>query len=68
MKLMELLSAREAAEPSVPRFDVAEPAGTPTRLDWLITLAGVWIITGLFIDAHEHLFLERSTRFSIRGT
>ncbi len=57
MKLMDLLSAREAAEPSAPRFDLVEPAGTPTRLDWLITLAGLWIVTGLFIDAHQHLFL-----------
>jgi len=28
-----------------------------TPLDWLITLAAVWIMTGLFIDAHQHLFL-----------
>ena len=27
-----------------------------SRLDWLITFAGVWIMTGLFIDAHEHIF------------
>lgn len=26
-------------------------------LDWLIVLAGVWIMTGLFIDAHQHLFM-----------
>ncbi|MBV8724013.1 MAG: hypothetical protein JO350_01630, partial [Candidatus Eremiobacteraeota bacterium] len=26
-------------------------------MDWLITLAGIWIVTGLFIDAHQHLFL-----------
>lgn len=57
MKLMDLLSAREAEGPSVPRFDVVEPSPSPTRLDWLITLAGVWIISGLFIDAHQHLFL-----------
>ena len=44
---------------SLPSLDSTwtEPAGTPTRLDWLITFAGVWIVTGLFIDAHEHLFL-----------
>ncbi|MBV8198519.1 MAG: hypothetical protein JO263_10315 [Candidatus Eremiobacteraeota bacterium] len=29
----------------------------PTALDWFITLAGMWIVTGLFIDAHQHLFL-----------
>lgn len=28
-----------------------------TSLDWLITLAAVWIMTGLFVDAHQHLFL-----------
>ena len=28
-----------------------------TALDWLIALAAVWIMTGLFIDAHQHLFL-----------
>jgi hypothetical protein len=28
-----------------------------TAVDWLITLAAVWIMTGLFIDAHQHLFL-----------
>lgn len=27
-----------------------------SRLDWLVTFAGVWIMTGLFIDAHEHIF------------
>lgn len=27
-----------------------------SRLDWLVTLAGLWIMTGLFIDAHEHIF------------
>ncbi len=26
-------------------------------LDWLITLSAIWIMTGLFIDAHQHLFL-----------
>ncbi|HEY1653497.1 MAG TPA: hypothetical protein VGF86_00110 [Candidatus Tumulicola sp.] len=25
-------------------------------LDWVMTLAGVWIMTGLFIDAHQHIF------------
>lgn len=27
-----------------------------TTLDWLIAFSGVWILTGLFIDAHQHLF------------
>lgn len=27
-----------------------------SRLDWLITIAGAWTMTGLFIDGHEHLF------------
>jgi hypothetical protein len=27
-----------------------------TWLDWMVTLAAVWIVTGLFIDAHQHLF------------
>ncbi|HET6277007.1 MAG TPA: hypothetical protein VFE16_13850 [Candidatus Cybelea sp.] len=31
---------------------------SPTLLDWLVTLAGVWILTGLFIDAHQHLFSD----------
>ncbi|MBV9277706.1 MAG: hypothetical protein JOZ97_05665, partial [Candidatus Eremiobacteraeota bacterium] len=25
-------------------------------LDWLMTFAGVWTISGLFIDGHHHLF------------
>ncbi len=37
--------------PVAPRF------GSPALLDWLIALAGVWILTGLFIDAHQHLFM-----------
>jgi hypothetical protein len=28
-----------------------------TTLDWLIAFSGVWILTGLFIDAHQHLFM-----------
>ena len=30
--------------------------GAPTRLDWFITIAAIWMMTGLFIDAHQHLF------------
>ena len=44
-----------------PRVSDVRPAaqrfGSPTLLDWLIALAGVWILTGLFIDAHQHLFM-----------
>ncbi len=58
MNLVELLSPRAEAEPSIPRLDlVVERSGEPTRLDWLMTFAGLWIMTGLFIDAHQHLFL-----------
>jgi hypothetical protein len=58
MKLMDLLSPRAEAGPSLPRLDVVvEPLGSPSRLDWLATFAGLWILTGLFIDAHQHLFL-----------
>jgi hypothetical protein len=28
----------------------------PSLLDWLVTLAVTWTMTGLFIDAHQHLF------------
>lgn len=55
---MELLSSPGKVEPALPPLDVqAERSGAPTRLDWIVTLAGVWIVTGLFIDAHQHLFL-----------
>ena len=35
----------------------AEQRFGSASLDWLIALAGVWIMTGLFIDAHQHLFM-----------
>jgi hypothetical protein len=58
MKLMDLLSPRAEAGPSLPRLDVVvERLAAPSRLDWLATFAGLWIMTGLFIDAHQHLFL-----------
>jgi hypothetical protein len=58
MNLVELLSPRADAQPSLPEFNLAvEHLGKPTGLDWLITLGGLWIMTGLFIDAHQHLFL-----------
>jgi hypothetical protein len=65
MDLMELLSPRVETEPSVERLDlVIEPLGVATRLDWLLTLAGLWIMTGLFIDAHQHLFLAVESFFN----
>jgi hypothetical protein len=58
MKLMDLLSSQTETGPSLPHLDlVLEHATAPSRLDWLITFAGVWIMSGLFIDAHQHLFL-----------
>ena len=46
------------APTSAPRTEPgAAQSGAPSLLDWLVTLAGVWIMTGLFIDAHQHLFM-----------
>ncbi|HEX4014010.1 MAG TPA: hypothetical protein VHX17_09000 [Candidatus Cybelea sp.] len=41
-----------------------EDSGAPTWLDWLVTFSGVWIITGLFVDAHQHLFLAVESFFN----
>lgn len=38
-----------------------ERLGAPSLLDWLITLAVTWTMTGLFIDAHEHLLATVDT-------
>lgn len=38
-----------------PPFPDRERSGAPSALDWLVTLAVTWTMTGLFIDAHEHL-------------
>ena len=38
-------------------YSKGPPSERATPLDWLITLSAVWIMTGLFIDAHQHLFL-----------
>jgi hypothetical protein len=58
MELMDSLSAQSESGPSTSRLDLAgERSGAPSGLDWLITLAAVWIMTGLFIDAHQHLFV-----------
>ncbi|HZY96949.1 MAG TPA: hypothetical protein VFE35_07590 [Candidatus Cybelea sp.] len=65
MDLMDPPSAQAEAAPPLPRIDlVIEHTGVATRLDWLITLAGLWIITGLFIDAHQHLFLAVESFFN----
>ena len=65
MDLMERPSSKTEDAPSTRRLDfVIEPAGAPSGLDWLVTLAGVWIITGLFIDAHQHLFLAVESFFN----
>jgi hypothetical protein len=58
MNLVELLSPRTDSEASLPALELTvERSGAPTGLDWIITVAGLWIMTGLFIDAHQHLFL-----------
>ncbi len=58
MNLVDLLSPRTEAQAPLPRLELAlGRSGAPSRLDWLITLSGLWIMTGLFIDAHQHLFL-----------
>lgn len=58
MNLVEMLSPRLEAEPFLPRLDLTvERPGAPSSLDWLVTFAAIWIMTGLFIDAHQHLFL-----------
>jgi hypothetical protein len=36
---------------------IVATSDVPSLLDWLMTLAGIWIMTGLFVDAHQHLFL-----------
>jgi hypothetical protein len=54
---MDLLSSETEVGPSLPRLDLVEQTSAPSRLDWLVTVAGLWIMTGLFIDAHQHLFL-----------
>ncbi|MBV9972837.1 MAG: hypothetical protein JO135_05830 [Candidatus Eremiobacteraeota bacterium] len=33
-------------------------------LDWLMTFAGIWTISGLFIDGHHHLFENVETFFN----
>jgi hypothetical protein len=65
MDLTEPLSSQVEAVPPAHRIDlVIEPSGLASRLDWLVTLAGIWIVTGLFIDAHEHLFLAVESFFN----
>ncbi len=58
MNLVELLSPQtERRAAFAPLERPVEAWGAPTALDWLVTAAGLWIMTGLFIDAHQHLFL-----------
>ena len=65
MNLVELLTPRADVETSLPKLDLPrERPGAPTALDWLVTLAGLWIMTGLFIDAHQHLFLAVESFFN----
>jgi hypothetical protein len=48
---------RTEPKPNVTTSNVREqPSVHATRLDWLIALSAVWIVSGLFIDAHQHLF------------
>jgi hypothetical protein len=53
-----LLSHRDLAAELPLSFSpaVGPRARSATLLDWLIAVAGIWILTGLFIDAHQHLF------------
>ncbi|HEV3092284.1 MAG TPA: hypothetical protein VGX91_12665 [Candidatus Cybelea sp.] len=64
MKLMDLLSSPAEVRPPLPRLDLVVETGAPSRLDWLLTFAGLWIISGLFIDAHQHLFLAVESFFN----
>ena len=58
MNLADLLTPRTREASPLPHIDLpVAPFGAPTRLDWLVTIAALWIMTGLFIDAHQHLFL-----------
>jgi hypothetical protein len=58
MNLVELLSPQTESRAALPRLErPVEPSSAPTALDWLVTVAALWIMTGLFIDAHQHLFL-----------
>lgn len=44
-----------------PPLSRRERLGAPSLLDWLVTLAVTWTMTGLFIDAHEHLLATVET-------
>ena len=58
MNLVELLSPQTERRATLPNFErPVQPSVRPTALDWGLTVAGLWIMTGLFIDAHQHLFL-----------
>jgi hypothetical protein len=65
MNLVELLTPRADVETSLPKLELSrERSGAPSTLDWLVTLSGLWIMTGLFIDAHQHLFLAVESFFN----
>ena len=57
MEMRDSRSSRDEPERLDPRVDLPSDSSAPSLLDWLVTLAAVWIMTGLFIDAHQHLFL-----------
>jgi hypothetical protein len=65
MKLADLHSPREQIAPLLPALEFQlDEFGTPSTLDWLVTIASIWIVTGLFIDAHQHLFLAVESFFN----
>jgi hypothetical protein len=65
MKLADLHSARGQIAPLPPPLELHfERSGAASMLDWLVTLSSVWIMTGLFIDAHQHLFLSVESFFN----
>ncbi len=66
MDLMEPLSPPQRSRAFHTALDfIIEPLGR-WRRGWIgyIRLAGLWIMTGLFIDAHQHLFLAVESFFN----
>jgi hypothetical protein len=63
MKLADFHSSRRRIAPLPPLELRLEHLGTPS-LDWLVTIASTWIVTGLFVDAHQHLFLSVESFFN----
>jgi hypothetical protein len=59
VKLAELPGSGAQKELSLVHLQIrTDPSGTPSRLDWAVSLVALWTMTGLFIDAHQHLFLS----------